>query len=72
MHSDALSSAQHAAELAGLAAFARAVMARAVEHDPSIVALRVDCAAPGADGPGQFLVAEFIDAHNVAVAGFAL
>lgn len=69
MHSDAFAQALHAAELAGLAAYSAAVLARAQEADPSVVALRIDVQAR----PGEpRVMAEFITGADQAVGGFAL
>lgn len=62
--------AAHAAELVGLAVYARAVLARAVEHEPAVVALRLSCTV---DAPGlQVIEAEFVDVAGQAHGGFGL
>ncbi len=62
--------AAHAAELVGLAVYARAVLARAIDQQPDVVSLRLSCTL---DAPGlQVIEAEFIDARGVALGGFGL
>jgi hypothetical protein len=61
--------AQHAAEAALLSMVLRSMLARAGDHDPRVVAVRVE-AEDSADG---FIVAvELIDRQDEAVAGFSL
>lgn len=69
MHPDAFEQAAHAAELVGLAAYARSVLARAVAVDPAVVALRIDATAAGGQ-PG--ILGEFVTEDGRAVGGFAL
>lgn len=68
MHS--LSEAMHAGELAGLAAYARAVLGHAAEDEPEVVSLRLSVnLAPG----GQASIdCELIGKTGHAVGGFSL
>ena len=60
----------HAAELAGLACYARAVLARAMENEPHVLSLRFTVEAdPGSVAP---ITAEVLDATGLALGGFGL
>lgn len=69
MNPDRFDEAIHVAELAGLAVYARAVLARAVSAEPDVVSLRVACSvtASGAD-----VDCELVGATGMALGGFSL
>jgi len=70
MQSATFEQAAHAAELVGLAVYARAVLARAMEHEPEVVSVRL---AVTLDTPGLLVVeGEFIDVSGMARGGFGL
>lgn len=62
--------AAHAAELVGLAVYARAVLARAIEHEPAVVSLRLSCTLESSGL--QVIEAEFVDSTGQAHGGFGL
>jgi len=62
--------AAHAAELVGLGAYARAVLARAMDHEPLVVSLRLTVTHD--DGGLQVIEGEFLDAAGQAHGGFGL
>ena len=68
MHS--LSEAMHAAELAGLAVYCRAALARASADEPEVVSLRLSCSF---ESPGLSVIeVELIERNGAAIAGFSL
>lgn len=68
MHS--LAEAIHAGELAGLAAFARAVLGNAAENEPEVVSLRLSATLDG--GALAAIDCELIGKTGHAVGGFSL
>lgn len=68
MHS--LAEAMHAAELAGLAVYCRAALARAASDEPEVVSLRLACTF---ESPGCSVIeVELIERNGIAVGGFSL
>lgn len=67
---DQLIHAMHAAELAGLAVYCRAVLARSSVDEPEVVSLRIACTF---ESPGLSVIdVELIERNGVAVGGFSL
>ena len=68
MHS--LGESMHAAELAGLAVYCRAVLGRAAVDEPEVVSLRLACSF---ESPGLSVIeVELIERNGLAVGGFSL
>ena len=69
MHSGTFIEAQHAAEIAIAGMALRALLARAREEEPGIVALRLE-ARPSGDSTS--IDVELIDRSGLAVGGYSL
>lgn len=68
MHS--LAEAMHGAELAGLAVYVRAVLARAAVDEPEVVSIRLACTF---ETPGVSVIeVELIERNGIAIGGFSL
>ena len=67
-HTCFVGNAVYAAELAGLGAYARAVLVRANDDEPTVVSLRVSVALAG----GSVVNIEFCELSGFAVGGAAL
>lgn len=59
----------HVAELAGLAVYARACLARAISDEPEVVSLRLNATA---DGRTSSVEVEVIGSDGLAIGGFGL
>ncbi len=59
----------HVAELAGLAVYARAVLARACDDEPEVVSLRLNCEV---EGRSASISVEPVGASGLALGGFGL
>jgi hypothetical protein len=68
MHS--LQDAMHAAELAGLAVYCRAALARAASEEPEVVSLRLACTFESAGV--SVIEVELVERNGIAVGGFSL
>lgn len=67
---DAFVTAQHAAEMVGLAVYARAVLGRSMADEPGVVSLRIECTHTD---PGLSVIeCELIGPAGMAVAGWSL
>ena len=62
--------AQHAAELVGLAVYARAVLGRAVEDEPGVVSLRI--AVTHQSAGLSVIECEVLDGRGNALGGWSL
>ena len=62
--------AQHAAELVGLAVYARAVLGRAVEDEPEVVSLRFSVTHQSAGL--SVIFCELLDVRGTALGGWSL